>query len=140
MEIIDLARQLGEKLTESNEYISFCTTRDKCRANKVLKAKLDEFKIQKSILDVEKEKENADERLLDVINTRVEQLYKEITSNPDMAAYNKAEEDLNLLMTAINMTITSYISPENLATKEDMCADEDGENCTHDCSACRGCH
>ncbi len=140
MEIIDLARQLGQKLTESDEYINFCTTRDKCRANTALKVKLDEFKIQKSILDVEKEKENADERLVDVINTRVEELYKEITSDPDMAAYNQAEEDLNLLMTAINMTITSYISPENLATNQELCDDVDGENCTHDCSTCRGCH
>ena len=135
MEIIELARQLGQKLTESAEYISFCQTRDKCRANSALKVKLDEFKVQKSLLDIEKEKPDADEGLIDAVSARVETLYGEIMQNPDMKAYNKAEEDLNLLMTAINMTITSYISPENLAG-----ATEDGGECTHDCSSCHGCH
>ncbi len=138
MEIIEIARQLGQMLTESDEYKNFCTTRDVCRANIALKNKLDEFKVQKSILDVENEKEDKDESLIDAVSARVETLYKEITENPEMKAYNKAEEDLNLLMTAINMTITSYISPENLATNQD---DQDGDqNCTHNCSTCRGCH
>lgn len=138
MEIIEIAKQLGEKLVETGEYKAFCQTRDKCRENKELKAKLDEFKIQKSILDIENEKDNneKDEMLIDAITTRVEALYNEITNDPDMKAYNKAEEDLNLLMTAINMTITSYISPENLASADQMA--EGG--CTHNCSTCSGCH
>ncbi len=138
MEIIDIARQLGQKLTESDEYNNFCKTRDKMRDNKELKVRLEEFKIQKSVLDIEKEKPDAEQSLIDAISARVDELYEEITNNPDMKAYNQAEEDLNLLMTAINMTITSYISPENLANNATMC--EDDENCTHNCSTCSGCH
>ncbi len=143
MEIIELAKQLGKKLTESDEYIAFCKTRDICKENKLLKQKLDEFKVQKAVLDVESEKEDKDEMLCDAINARVETLYKEIMENEQMKAYNKAEEDLNLLMTAINMTITSFISPENLKTNSafegDDSDDTDGE-CTHNCATCRGCH
>ena len=140
MEIIDIARTLGEKLTESKEYKAFCETRDRCKVNKFLKDKLDEFKIQKSIMEVESEKEDKDEALLDAISARVETLYKEITEHPVMKAYTKAEEDLNLLMTAINMTITSYISPENLAYDAQNCDDEGTDGCTHNCSTCKGCH
>lgn len=144
MEIINLARKLGEELAASDEYKNFCTTRDKCRENTALKVKLDEFKVQKSILDVEKEKDDdeRDEGFVDAVSVRVEELYNEITNDPDMKAYNKAEEDLNLLMTAINMTITSYISPESLSGKygEDD-GDFDGDDgCTHNCSTCHGCH
>lgn len=139
--LIKLARELGEALKNSNEYKAFCETRAAMRANSSLKAKLDEFKVQKSILEVEKEKEDADEHICDVLNSRLEVLYKEITDIPEMAAYSKAEEDLNILMTAINMTISSYIGAEEYATEgADGEYDADGGACTHDCSRCKGCH
>ena len=137
IEMMNLARALGEKLAESTQYKTFCETRDTMKKNKALKEKLDEFKIQKSVLEVEKEKENPDEHVLDVVSSRLEVLYGEITKDPEMSAYTKAEEDLNILMTAINMTISSYIGAEDYANNA-----EDGEDggCTHDCSHCKGCH
>ncbi len=139
--IIAIARQLGEALKESAEYKAFCDTRDEMRKNQALKVKLDEFKVQKAILEVEKEKEDADEHLLDVLSSRVEVLYKEITDAPEMKAYSKAEEDLNILMTAVNMTISSYIGAEDYGTGAGANADDDQEGgCTHNCATCKGCH
>lgn len=135
--IIKLARELGEALKESKEFKTFCETRDIMKKNKELKDKLDEFKIQKSVLEVENEKENPDEHVIDVVSARLEVLYGEITKNADMSAYTKAEEDLNILMTAINMTISSYVGTENYSTGAD--SDEEG-GCTHNCSTCKGCH
>lgn len=142
MEIIELARALGEKLAESPQYKAFCETRDKCKENALLKAKLDEFKVQKSVYDIENAKAEKDEKLLDAVNSRMEILYGEITQHPEMKAYTRAEDALNVLMSAINMTITSYISPETLTNDaENGDFDEEcGEGCTHDCSTCRGCH
>ena len=141
MEIMEIARMLGQKLSESQEYKNFCVTRDKCLVDEKLKVKLDEFKVQKSVLDSEKENPNADEKLIDAVSARVEELYQEITNYPDMKAYNKAEEDLNILMTAINMTITSYIHTENVSGNMSQdCDDESEDGCTHDCRTCHGCH
>ncbi len=146
MELIELARALGEKLAESQQYKTFCETRDKCKANMELKKKLDEFKVQKKVFEIENEKEEKDENLLDAINSRMEILYSEITEHPEMKAYTQAEESLNVLMSAINMTITSYISPENLTSEKEYDDYEDGREggaeggCTHDCSTCKGCH
>ena len=139
-EIITLAKQLGEALKKCEEYKTFCETRDAMRQNIVLKEQLDEFKVQKSVLEVEKEKAEPDEHVVDVLSARLEVLYKQITENPQMKAYSKAEEDLNLLMNAVNMTISSYIGAEEY-TSEAGTDDEDGEGgCTHNCSTCRGCH
>lgn len=139
-EIITLARQLGEALKNCEEYKTFCETRDAMRQNVVLKEQLDEFKVQKSVLEVEKEKAEPDEHVVDVLSARLEVLYKQITENPQMKAYSKAEEDLNLLMNAVNMTISSYIGAEEYTSEADA-DDEDGEGgCTHNCSTCRGCH
>ncbi|MGN1121059.1 MAG: YlbF family regulator [Eubacteriales bacterium] len=136
-EIITLARSLGEALKNSPEYIAFCETRDAMKKNMLLKEKLDEFKVQKSVLDIEKEKAQPDEHVVDVLSARLDVLYREITAVPEMKAYTKAEEDLNLLMTAVNMTISSYIGAEEYTSD----AGETGEgSCTHDCSRCSGCH
>ena len=77
-----------------------------------------------------------------MLSSRIEVLYKEITKIPEMAAYSKAEEDLNILMTAINMTISSYIGAEEYTQKEnnDDCTDWDEGGCSHNCANCTGCH
>ncbi len=135
-DIINIARSLGEALKESKEYRSFCEKRDKMRKNEYLKAMLDDFKVQKSIYEIEKEKDDADEMLLDELSARLELMYAEISDNADFAAYSKAEEDLNVLMTAVNMTISSYIGAE-----EYVSSGEDGDmSCTHNCNTCPGCH
>ena len=137
-EIIELAKSLGEALKNCEEYKAFCETRDEMRKNVLLKEQLDEFKVQKSVLEVEKEKGEPDEHVVDVLSARLEVLYQQITENPQMKAYTKAEEDLNLLMKAVNMTISSYIGAEEYTA--DASEDEDAEGCTHNCSTCRGCH
>lgn len=130
-QILEIAKRLGEALKSSLEYGQFVKTRADMNANKELKNKLDEFKVQKTLLDIEKEKEDADEHVVDVIGARVELLYREIMDIPEMKAYTKAEEDLNLLMTAVNMTISSFIGAEEYAAN---LAEESA--CTHDCSHC----
>lgn len=144
-DMISLARALGEKLAESEQYKAFCETRDKCKANMTLKTKLDEFNVQKKIYDIESAKgDENDTQLLDAISARMETLYSEISSHPEMKAYNMAEENLNILLNAINMTITSYISPENLTSEKKYDDFEDGveggAECTHNCATCKGCH
>lgn len=146
-EMMTLARELGEKLAESQQYKTFCETRDACKANPKLKAKLDEFNVQKKIYDIESGRgDENDTQLLDAISARMEVLYAEISQDPEMKAYTRAEEDLNILLNAINMTITSYISPENLTSEKQYDDFEDGveggadSNCTHNCATCKGCH
>ena len=81
----------------------------------------------------------------DKAQVTMETLYAEITQHPEMKAYTQAEDALNVLMSAINMTITSYISPENLTSEPEYgnyedCDEEGTGGCTHNCSTCKGCH
>ena len=143
--IIVLAKELGEALKESKEYTDFCDAKKAMRENTALKAKLDEFKVQKAILEVEQEKPESekDVHLVDMLSSRVEVLYKEINGMEDMKKYAKAEEDLNILMTAVNMTISSFLGAEeyaNNANFDEDCEDEGSDGCTHNCATCRGCH
>ncbi len=131
MEIIQLSRQLGEALRNSEEFAKYQAARDKCRENHELEEKINEFKVQKRIYDTENERENHDEDMLGVIKQRLDTLYDEIYSTELMKEFTVAEDNFNILLNAVNMTITSYISEQPQAAEG---------ACTHDCSTCKGCH
>lgn len=131
MKLLELSRQLGEELRNSDEFKKYQELREKCRENHELEEKINEFKIQKKVYDTEFAREGHDEEMLAVIKTRLDTLYEEIYATDLMKEFTVAEDNFNILLNAVNMTITSYIS-EQPATAQG--------GCTHDCSTCGGCH
>ena len=63
---------------------------------------------------------------IDVIQKRIDTLYKEITEDAVFVALNDAQNEVNELMNAVNTTITYNITGEMPSS------------CTHDCSTCGG--
>ena len=128
--LIDLARTLGEELAASDEFKRYNTAKENLKADKELKGKINEFKVQKMILDMEakKEENQREESLLDVLAVRVDELYRSINENPVMVEFNSAEEEMNNLLTAINATIGSYVADKDEpkggegSCSPDMCA------------------
>lgn len=131
MEIIELSRKIGQALRDSEEFKKYAEAREKCRADKALEEKINEFKIQKKVYDIESGRENPDEEMVAVIKKRLDQLYEEVYETEIMKEFNAAEDAFNILLNAVNMTISSYISEQPYSA--------DGA-CTHDCSTCSGCH
>ena len=133
--LIDLARTLGEELAQSEEYLRYFAAKEALKGSAELKNKINEFKVQKMILDMEGKKEEADreESLLDALGVRVDELYRSINENPIMVEFNAAEEAMNTLLTAVNTTITSYITDEESTSAEGSCSPEH-------CATCSGCH
>ncbi len=131
MEIIEVAKKLGELLRESEEFKKYEEARDNCRADHDLEAKINEFKIQKKVYDTEAARDGHDEDMLSVIKQRLDTLYEEINSTDIMKEFNIAEDNFNILLNAVNMTISSYITEQPYAAEG---------ACSHDCSKCSGCH
>ncbi|MBE6572345.1 MAG: YlbF family regulator [Ruminococcaceae bacterium] len=131
MEIIEVARKLGELLRESDEFKKYEEARNDCRADHELEAKINEFKIQKKVYDTEAAREGRDEDMLAVIKQRLDTLYEEINATEIMKKFNIAEDNFNILLNAVNMTISSYITEQPYSAEG---------GCTHDCSTCSGCH
>ncbi len=127
MEIIELSKKLGEALRASDAFKAYIKAQDACKEDKALEAKINEFKIQKKIYDIESEKEEVDEDVVAVIKDRLDTLYEEIYSTEIMKEFTKAEDEFNILLNAVNMTITSYISTQTPSSHG---------GCTHDCSSC----
>lgn len=128
-----MSKKLGEALKNSEEFKKYQAAREKCRADRELEAKINEFKIQKKVYDAENARENHDEEMLAVIKNRLDTLYDEVYSTDIMKDFTVAEDNFNILLNAVNMTISSYI------TEIPYSAEGEG-GCTHDCSSCAGCH
>ena len=131
MEIIEIAKKLGELLRESDEFKKYQEARDNCRADSELEGKINEFKIQKKVYDTEFAREGHDEDMLAAIKARLDTLYEEINEKEIMQQFNVAEDNFNILLNAVNMTISSYITEQPYAAEG---------SCSHDCSKCSGCH
>ena len=88
-----------------------------------------EYQVQQKALENEVVKPEKDMHLIELIQNRIDVLYKEISNDPVFIELNDAQVAVNDLMNAINSTITFNITGEIPS------------NCTHDCSTCGGgCH
>ena len=73
-------------------------------------------------------KPEKDTMFIEVIQKRIDELYKLITEDETFVALNDAQAVVNELMNSVNSTITYNITGELPSS------------CTHDCSSCGGCH
>ncbi len=128
LQIIELAKTLGKELKASKKFAEYTEAKKEFFANDELKTKLSEFKVQKDLLDKQAELTNADEQIIDAIGARAETLYREINEHPVYQRFQTAEQEFNVLLGAVNSTISSFLS--------------DGEvsgagACSGNCSSCK---
>ena len=88
-----------------------------------------EYEVQQKALENEIVKPEKDTHLMDIIQKRIDELYKAIMEHPVFVELGEAQNDVNDLMNAVNSTITFNITGELPS------------DCTHNCSTCGGgCH
>lgn len=130
MEIFELAKKLGETLKEDSRLIALEEAKKAYEENAKLQKELVEYEVQQKALQNEMVKEEKDTHFIEIINNRIETLYKSITEDPAFLALNEAQMQVNELMNDVNRTITCAITGEDPSTM-----------CTHNCSTCHSnCH
>ena len=129
MEIFDLAKQLGKVLKEDERLIALEKAKQAYEADEALKKAMLEYDVQQKAMQREAGKPDHDLHFLELIQNRIDTLYKQITENPAFAELNRAQSEVNALMNRVNQTIMSEITGE-----------EPTSGCTHDCRTCGGCH
>jgi cell fate (sporulation/competence/biofilm development) regulator YmcA (YheA/YmcA/DUF963 family) len=125
MTIFELAAELGKALKEDEKLIRLENAKKAYESDKALQKCLIEYEVQQKALQGEITKEERDTLFIDVIQKRIDELYKMIMEHPVFAELNEAQADVNELMNAVNNTITFHITGET-------------PSCTHDCSTCGG--
>ena len=125
MTIFELAAELGKALKEDEKLVRLENAKKAYESDKALQKCLIEYEVQQKALQGEITKEERDTLFIDVIQKRIDELYKMIMEHPVFAELNEAQADVNELMNAVNNTITFHITGET-------------PSCTHNCSTCGG--
>jgi cell fate (sporulation/competence/biofilm development) regulator YlbF (YheA/YmcA/DUF963 family) len=128
MGIFELAAELGKALKEDEKLVKLEEAKKAYDESKTLQKNLVEFEVQQKALQQEIAKEERDTVFIEVIQKRIDELYRMITEDAAFVALNDAQAEVNELMNAVNTTITYNITGEMPSS------------CTHDCSTCGGCH
>ena len=128
MDIMELAAELGKTLKEDERLKALEVAKNEYTSNTELQKKLVEYEVQHKALQGEITKEERDTMFIEIIQKRIDELYREITSDPVFIKLNEVQAEVNELMNAVNATITANITGETPSS------------CTHNCSTCGGCH
>ena len=125
MTIFELATELGKALKEDEKLVRLEKAKKAYEEDKALQKYLIEYEVQQKALQGEITKEERDMLFIDVIQKRIDELYKLIMDHPVFVELNEAQSEVNELMNAVNNTITFNITGEK-------------PSCTHNCSTCGG--
>ena len=128
MEIFEIAAELGKALKADERLVKLEEAKKAYEENKTLQRNIVEFDVQQKALQQEMVKPEKDTIFIEVIQKRIDELYKMITEDESFVALNEAQAVVNELMNSVNSTITYNITGELPSS------------CTHDCSSCGGCH
>ncbi len=128
MEIFELAAELGKKLKDDSRLIALEAAKKAYEEDPGLQKLMLEYDVQQKAMQREVGKPERDLHFIEVIQNRIDVLYKEIIEHAVFAELNRAQEEVNELMNRVNQTIMTQITGE------------EPSSCTHNCSTCGGCH
>ena len=129
MDIFEIAAQLGKTLKEDERLVRLENAKKAYEASPDLGKMMLEYEVQQKALENEVVKPEKDTHFIDIIQNRINELYKSIMEHPVFVELNDAQQVVNELMNAVNSTITFNITGELPS------------DCTHNCSTCGGgCH
>ena len=129
MDIFEIAAQLGKTLKEDERLVRLENAKKAYEESPGLGKMMVEYEVQQKALENEVVKPEKDTHFIDIIQNRINELYRSITEHPAFIELNAAQQVVNELMTAVNSTIMFNITGELPG------------DCTHNCSTCGGgCH
>ncbi|MEA5011845.1 MAG: YlbF family regulator [Angelakisella sp.] len=135
MDIIKLARELGEQLQQSDEYVAFNAAKTVADDDKELQDLIGQFNLKKIALNSEVQKEDRDAEKLTALNEEIRSLYSTIMQRPSMIAFNTTKEELDKVIGFVQQIIVASANGE-----DPYGVQEASSSCGGDCSGCSGCH
>lgn len=136
MNVIEKTRELGTLIQADERYKAYLVAKEKNDSDKELQEIIKDFNMKRVMLNTEMSKENKSQEKIDEYNEAIKALYADIMRNENMTAFNKAKEDMDEMLSQINMVITMSANGEDPLT----CPVEVPQGCSGSCSSCSGCH
>lgn len=128
MEIFELAAELGKTLKADKRLVRLEEARKAYENDERIGRLATEYEVQQRAMQNEAVKADRDEKLIEMIQARIDAIYDQIVKSELYVALEQAQNEVNELMNMVNSTITFHITGK------------EPSSCTHDCSSCGGCH
>ena len=122
MEIMELAAQLGQAIKADERIAKMDEARVAYEKDEDIQKLMLEYNAQQIALAEEYKKEPVDQKIIEAIENRLDEIVEKVTSNPVFAMVNEAQEAVNKLMNEVNAEIEFQITGQR--------------PCSHDCSSC----
>ena len=122
MEIMELAAQLGQAIKADERSAKMNEAREAYDKDEDIQKLMLEYNAQQIAMAEEYKKDPVDEKIIEAIEHRLDEIVAAVTSNPVFAQVNAAQEAVNKLMNEVNAEIEFQITGQR--------------PCSHDCHSC----
>lgn len=126
-DLMKMADELGQAIKTSNEFINYEGAKKAHDADSELQDKINTFESVKQAIMEEMQKENRDEKKIEVFQASMREAYSEVMKNTTMTEYLQAKEDLESLVNDIYGVINYHVTGKQPGS------------CGGNCSSCGGC-
>ena len=133
MDIIELTRQLGAAIQKEEAYKAFHKAKEVNEQDDELNELINKIQLIHMSYQHEAAKDDANEEKLQAYDKEFSDVYRQVMANPNMQSFEKAKDELDVLM----KRITGILSL--CAQGEDPETCEYNAGCSGDCSSCGGC-
>ncbi len=133
-DLLLMARAMGKAIQEDERFKRYEAARAANDSDETLQKLIGEFNLKRISLNTEAGKTERDQAKIAALNDEMKIIYGQIMANENMLAYNSAKEELDGLLSKINMIIVGSANGED----PDSIDTEGG--CSGSCSSCAGCH
>ncbi len=128
MEILDMARQLGEAIRDS-EIMARVKAAEEAQQNDAEAQKLiGEYNLTRMQLAQRAQKEDITKEEMEKIQQELSAEFEKLTKNAVISEFLESRAALDAIVNQVNSILTHFITGE------------DPDGCTHNCSTCGGCH
>ena len=122
MEIMELAAQLGQAIKADARIAKMNEAREAYEKDEDVQKLMLEYNAQQIALAEEYKKNPVDQKIIEAIENRLDEIVNQVTTNPVFMAINAAQEEVNALMNEVNAEIEFQITGKR--------------PCSHDCGSC----
>ena len=134
MTIIEMAREMGKVIQQSDEYKALMEARTASDNDEELQKQIGEFNLVRMKMEIESGKPEPDQNKINELNEQLMSIYTQVMESENMVAFNKAKDVVDHLMNHVTAILTAAVNGEDPDTYDPDAA------CTGDCCYCGGCH
>lgn len=132
MDILEMAKQLGEAISVSEQFVRFANAEEKFKTDDEAQELLLKYNTERSELAVQMQNEDIKPMEMIEIRKKLAKQYNELLKNNVIREYTEAKAAAEKLLADVNAVIQFCVTGEE--------ADGEHSSCSGSCSTCSGCH